>query len=120
MIGLCVCKRDMKGHRPLGYIGMLSVLPEYRGRGIGMDSFFKSCVAIALVIRSINEMIRLKFSECYLETEIDNDSALNLYEKLGFRRTEFLPKYYLNGNSAYRLVLQLENIFFPIVQSYWD
>lgn len=65
-------------------------------------------------------MIKLKFSECYLETETDNIGALNLYEKLGFRRTEFLSHYYLNGNSAYRLILQLENVFFPLVPEYWN
>ncbi|CBK20121.2 uncharacterized protein [Blastocystis hominis] len=99
----------MSVKRPLGYIGMLSVIPEYRGKGI----------ARALTIRSINEMIRLKFSECYLETEVDNIGALNLYESLGFRRTEYLPRYYQNGNSAYRLILQLENVYFPTVSSYW-
>lgn len=26
----------MQGRRPVGYIGMLSVIPEYRGRGIGL------------------------------------------------------------------------------------
>lgn len=65
-------------------------------------------------------MIELKFSECYLETEIDNVGALSLYEKLGFRRTEYLPRYYLNGNAAYRLILQLENVYFPLVPEYWD
>lgn len=35
MVGLCICKKDMSGKRPLGYIGMLSVIPEYRGKGIG-------------------------------------------------------------------------------------
>lgn len=65
-------------------------------------------------------MIELKFSECYLETEIDNAGALSLYEKLGFRRTEYLPRYYLNGNAAYRLILQLENVYFPLVPEYWD
>ena len=109
MVGVCVCKRDMSGRRPLGYIGMLSVIPEYRGKGI----------AKGLAIRSINEMIQLKFSECFLETEIDNFAALNLYESLGFRRTEYLPRYYQNGNAAYRLMLQLENIYFPTVSSYW-
>ena len=24
MIGMCVCKKDMQGKRPVGYIGMLS------------------------------------------------------------------------------------------------
>lgn len=65
-------------------------------------------------------MIELKFSECYLETEIDNVGALSLYEKLGFRRTEYLPRYYLNGNAAYRLILQLENVYFPLVPEYWE
>ena len=110
---------DMSVRRPLGYIGMLSVIPEYRGKGIGIFIFCISLAARALTIRSINEMIRLKFSECYLETEVDNIGALNLYESLGFRRTEYLPRYYQNGNSAYRLILQLENIYFPTVSSYW-
>lgn len=35
MIGVCICKRDMFGNRPVGYIGMLTVLPAYRGKGIG-------------------------------------------------------------------------------------
>ena len=63
-------------------------------------------------------MIRQRFSECMLETESDNFAALSLYEKLGFRRTEFLPRYYQNGNSAYRLILQLEEIFFPHASEY--
>ena len=65
-------------------------------------------------------MIRQKFSECYLETEVDNMGALNLYESLGFRRTEYLPHYYLNGNAAYRMVLQLEDVFFPLIPEYWS
>ena len=36
IVGVSVCKRDMSGRRPLGYIGMLSVIPEYRGKGIGV------------------------------------------------------------------------------------
>ena len=119
MVGVCVCKRDMSGRRPLGYIGMLSVIPDYRGKGIGVCLHLEWFVAKGLAIRSINEMIQLKFSECFLETEIDNFAALNLYESLGFRRTEYLPRYYQNGNAAYRLMLQLENIYFPTVSSYW-
>lgn len=42
-----------------------------------------------------------------LETEITNTAALRLYEGLGFIRDKRLPKYYLNGNDAYRLKLWL-------------
>ena len=57
-------------------------------------------------------MIREHYTGVYLETEYDNVGALRLYEKMGFRRTEFLTRYYQNGNDAYRLMLQLEGIFF--------
>ena len=40
-----------------------------------------------------------------METEITNKGALRLYERLGFIRQKRLPKYYLNGNDAYRLKL---------------
>lgn len=42
-----------------------------------------------------------------LETEITNTAAIKLYERLGFLRSKRLHRYYLNGNSAYRLVLYL-------------
>ena len=38
-----------------------------------------------------------------LETEVTNAAALRLYESLGFIRDKRLPKYYLNGNDAFRL-----------------
>lgn len=43
-----------------------------------------------------------------LETEIDNIASIKLYERLGFLRTKRLHRYYLNGNTAFRLVLYLK------------
>lgn len=43
-----------------------------------------------------------------LETEETNHAAMKLYERLGFLRNKKLHRYYLNGNSAYRLVLYLK------------
>lgn len=37
-----------------------------------------------------------------------NEAAMKLYERLGFLRSKRLHRYYLNGNSAYRLVLYLK------------
>lgn len=42
-----------------------------------------------------------------LETEITNESALKLYENLGFVRDKRLFRYYLNGVDALRLKLWL-------------
>jgi peptide alpha-N-acetyltransferase len=43
-----------------------------------------------------------------LETEIDNIASLKLYERLGFLRTKRLHRYYLNGNTAFRMILYLK------------
>lgn len=79
---------------------MLAVASPYRGRG----------VATALVKMAIDAMAVRKADEIVLETEEDNLSAMRLYERLGFLRSKKLHRYYLNGNSAYRLVLLLRSI----------
>jgi len=43
-----------------------------------------------------------------LETEVTNNAALHLYEKLGFVRDKRLFRYYLNGVDALRLKLWLK------------
>lgn len=42
-----------------------------------------------------------------LETEVTNQPALRLYGQLGFMRDKRLVRYYLNGNDAFRLKLDL-------------
>jgi peptide alpha-N-acetyltransferase len=83
-----------------GYIAMLAVSAAYRGHGI----------ATALVKRAIDAMDRRSADEIVLETEETNIPAMRLYERLGFLRSKKLHRYYLNGNSAYRLVLLLKAI----------
>lgn len=48
--------------------------------------------------------------EIVLETEESNMPAMKLYERLGFVRSKKLHRYYLNGSSAYRLVLHLKGV----------
>ena len=79
---------------------MLAVASPYRGRG----------VATALVKRAIEAMAVRRADEIVLETEEDNLSAMRLYERLGFLRSKKLHRYYLNGSSAYRLVLMLKTV----------
>jgi len=99
-----------------GYIAMLAVKEEYRGKG----------VATKLVRMAIDAMIErdadevcfqaaslfakeiLIVSQVALETEVTNTAAMKLYERLGFLRSKRLHRYYLNGNTAFRLVLYLK------------
>ena len=62
-------------------------------------------IGTKLAVIAINEMANLDCQEAVLETEITNKGALRLYERLGFIRSKRLPKYYLNGNDAFRLKL---------------
>lgn len=97
IIGVIISKAEQ--HREVrmrGYIGMLVILPEYRGRKI----------ATKLVRLTIAKMIEWDdVDEIMLETEVINEAALKLYELLGFLRTKRLYRYYLNTHDAYRLLL---------------
>ncbi|KAJ5386445.1 Acetyltransferase GNAT family [Penicillium cosmopolitanum] len=77
---------------------MVAVREEFRGQGI----------ATKLVRMAIDAMTERDADEIVLETEITNTGAMKLYERLGFLRSKGLHRYYLNGNSAYRLVLYLK------------
>ncbi|KAK6226628.1 acetyltransferase [Colletotrichum tabaci] len=104
LIGVIVCKLEVhSSHSPptrRGYIAMLAVASPYRGKGI----------ATSLVKRAIDAMAQRNADEVVLETEETNTQAMRLYERLGFLRSKKLHRYYLNGNSAYRLVLLLKTI----------
>ncbi|KAK7992296.1 hypothetical protein PG988_001090 [Apiospora saccharicola] len=102
LIGVIICKLEHHAsHSPAthrGYIAMLAVSSAYRGHGI----------ATALVKMAIDAMVDRNADEVVLETEETNTAAMRLYERLGFLRSKKLHRYYLNGNSAYRLVLLLK------------
>ncbi|KAI5280604.1 N-alpha-acetyltransferase mak3 [Ascosphaera aggregata] len=98
-IGVIVCKLEQHRGGPLrGYIAMLAVRENYRGKGIATN----------LVCMAIDAMAARDADEIVLETEISNKAAMRVYERLGFLRSKKLHRYYLNGNSAYRLVLYLK------------
>lgn len=77
---------------------MLAVQESHRGKGI----------ATKLVCMAIDAMAARDADEVVLETEVTNTASLKLYERLGFLRSKRLHRYYLNGNTAFRLVLYLK------------
>ncbi|CEJ93404.1 Putative N-terminal acetyltransferase c complex catalytic subunit mak3 [[Torrubiella] hemipterigena] len=104
LIGVVICKLEVHSCRSTptrrGYIAMLAVAEEFRGQGI----------ATALVKKAMDAMIERNADEIVLETEETNKTAMRLYERLGFFRSKKLHRYYLNGSSAYRLVLPLKPV----------
>ncbi|KAF2720130.1 acyl-CoA N-acyltransferase [Polychaeton citri CBS 116435] len=100
LIGVIISKIEPhRGGPNRGYIAMLATSQKYRGQGI----------AGTLVQKALDRMVEKGADEVALETEVDNIPSLRIYEKLGFLRTKRLHRYYLNGNTAFRLVLYLKS-----------
>ena len=112
-----MCKLDI--HKKMikrGYIAMLAVDKDYRRKNIGSNLVLR-CIK-AMASDAADEVITFLTSPTFfyhqsfssqivLETEITNESALKLYENLGFVRDKRLFRYYLNGVDALRLKLWL-------------
>jgi ribosomal-protein-alanine N-acetyltransferase len=76
-------------------IDSIAVDPKHRQRG----------VAAALLKRIISILRRRGFATIFLSVRIDNEPAIRLYRKLGFRRVRLIESYYKPGTSAVRMRL---------------
>jgi [ribosomal protein S18]-alanine N-acetyltransferase len=85
-------------YRKHGRILTLDVLPEARRSGLG-STLLQECEA----------RLRLRgCTEIYLETAVNNEAALKLYHKLGYRILRTLPSYYhATGLDAFLLGKEL-------------
>lgn len=115
LVGVVISKLEPHRGGPLrGYIAMLAVREEYRGKGIA-TKLVRMAIDI-MIEREADEVIililiithLLKDFQIALETEVTNTAAMKLYERLGFLRSKRLHRYYLNGNSAFRFVLYVK------------
>jgi len=80
-----------------GHIMNLAIDPAYRGQGYGK-----------LLLEHGLEYLKGLGAECVeLEVRVDNELAIRLYERYGFRIKEHLPNYYRNGEDAYLMVRPL-------------
>lgn len=82
-------------------IESVAVDPEYRGKGLAKRLF-----------QYVEELAKERgYEEIVLEVREFNHEAIGLYEKLGFRKTEFLKNYYsekLDGSrNAFRMEKRL-------------
>ncbi len=79
-------RRVKKGHTI-----SIAVLPQYRRMGIGKR----------LLLESVANMKAAGATEAYLEVRVSNDTAIQLYQKLGYVIVKELRKYYMDNESAY-------------------
>jgi ribosomal-protein-alanine N-acetyltransferase len=82
-----------------GHVVSVAVLEEHQGKGVGT----------ALMLEGINGIIIRKSDEIYLEVRVSNESAVQLYKKLGFIIKSRLKSYYRDGEDAFLMAKDLSS-----------
>lgn len=91
MAGFAIVAWGRSVHSDGGYMQTIEVLPEFRGRGIGEK----------LIGLSEVSAWSAKADLMSLHVDAENDAAIALYEKCGYRRRGRRENYYARGRSAY-------------------
>ena len=104
IVGYNMCKIEFgfSNFRKLGFVKKghvvsVAVLEEHQGKGVGT----------ALMLEGINGIIIRKSDEIYLEVRVSNESAVQLYKKLGFIIKSRLKSYYRDGEDAFLMAKDL-------------
>ena len=90
IVGLCIVHLEQTRHYPVGYVVTLDVAPAWRGRGI----------ARALLGELEREVAQARARAMSLHVFTGNTSAIQLYERLGYRRGQTQKSFYGTGLDA--------------------
>lgn len=104
VVGYIMCKLEFgfSNFRKLGFVKKghvvsVAVRDEHRGKGLGK----------ALMQEATSGLIAKKADEIYLEVRVSNESAVKMYERLGFVIKTKIRAYYRDGEEAYLMALEL-------------
>lgn len=85
----------------LCHIVSIAVMVEYRRMGMGSD----------LLVEAMKQSVKhYDASECYLEVRVSNDAAVELYNKLEFLKVKRNYGYYMDGEDAWMMAVDIRNI----------
>jgi ribosomal-protein-alanine acetyltransferase len=89
--GFAIARVDIGRNTSFGHILTVDIAPAYRRKGIAQK-----------LLQEIETIFREKgIKECHLEVREDNVAALNLYQKLGYKKVGKLEKYYGEAHGLY-------------------
>jgi ribosomal protein S18 acetylase RimI-like enzyme len=89
--GFIIGRVELIRNQPVGHIMTIDVLPCYRRLGVAK----RLMAEVEALFRDWGA------EECRLEVRVDNDAALSLYLKLGYRKVGFLENYYESAHGFY-------------------
>ena len=89
--GFAIARINIGRNATSGHILTIDVTPAYRRKGIAQK-----------MLQEIETILRERgIRECRLEVRENNVAALNLYQKLGYKKIGKLEKYYGNAHGLY-------------------
>ena len=89
--GFAIARVDIKRNALFGHILTVNIAPAYRRKGIAQK-----------LLHEVETILRERgIKECRLEVREDNVAALNLYQKLGYKKVGKLEKYYGKAHGLY-------------------
>ena len=89
--GFVIARIDMEKNLPVGHILTLDVSPSHRRKGVAQK-----------LLSETEALLKQKgVNECRLEVREDNVAAINLYQKLGYKKIGKLEKYYNDAHGLY-------------------
>jgi len=89
--GFAIARVDIRRNAAFGHILTVDITPAYRRKGIAQK-----------LLHEVETILREKgIKECRLEVREDNVAALNLYQKLGYKKVGKLEKYYGEAHGLY-------------------
>ena len=92
-------KRGRLSPARLAHVVSVAVMEQYRRKGMGK----------ALIVEAMTRGRRTyECNEGYLEVRVSNEPAINLYDKLGFKKVKRNYGYYLDGEDAWVMAVSLE------------
>ena len=93
--------KAVDNHVTVGYISVEIVFDEASVNNVVVDNCFRRRGAATLLInKAVQECRREGVKKIFLEVNQYNEGAIALYEKTGFERIAFRPKYYGDAGAA--------------------
>jgi ribosomal-protein-alanine N-acetyltransferase len=91
IVGFAIARVDIRKTAPIGHILTVDITPDYRRKGIAQK-----------ILHEIETLFKERgIKESVLEVREDNVAALNLYQKLGYKKVSKLEQYYGYAHGLY-------------------
>ena len=85
----------LTGGKVVGYMGVWMILDEGQITNVAVDpEYRRRHIAESLIEEMVRRTAEEGVTSWTLEARVDNDPAIRLYEKMGFRGEGIRPKYY--------------------------